>query len=228
MKTTKLLSQLGLAASLAFASSASQAVIVNFIDLADGSPGEGGYDEYIVDSILTVEGDPGNNIYAYLDETNSSGNGGLGVCQSLVGDNGSACADPADDNVTEGERLRFTFSEAVTITSIWVNNNHDDGFDGGDVIKVAGPDITNTDYAAIRADNTIGMDETNDLLQGASFELEADEFFRLRYVNEQFYVSAIEYTLGTTTTTTRVPEPAGLFLLGIGLMGLSWARKRVS
>ena len=154
--------------------------------------------------------------YAYLDW----GNAGLGACKDVVTaskvdkKNPSAatkksnnCAPSSDDNVTSSEYLRFIFDTNVVITKIWFNNNHDGGFDAADKVNINGSLFSvKTGYA--NGANGIG-----------SFNVAANTAFDVKYHNEEFYISAIEFS------KVKVPEPSTILLFGLGLLGLVGARR---
>ncbi|HOY22267.1 MAG TPA: PEP-CTERM sorting domain-containing protein [Cellvibrio sp.] len=151
--------------------------------------------------------------YAYLDW----GNAGLGACKDVVtaskvdkknaGSSSNNCAPSSDDNVTTSEYLRFIFDTNVVITKIWFNNNHDGGFDSTDKVNINGNLFSvNTGYA--NGINGIG-----------SFNVAANTAFDVKYHNEEFYISAIEFS------KVKVPEPSTILLFGLGLLGLVGARR---
>lgn len=202
-------------------SSATNAGIINFIALTETS----GYGESAWTSLnlsssgvnLAITGhannDNDNQQYAYLDW----GRAGLGACKDPVtltkvdqknpGSGANNCSPSSDDNVTTGEYLRFIFDSNVVVTRIWFNNNHDGGFDSSDKVDIDGNLFTvKTGYA--NTANGIG-----------SFNVAANTAFDLKYFNEEFYVSAIEFE------KRNVPEPSAILLLCMGFLGLIGSRK---
>lgn len=148
---------------------------------------------------------------AYLDKTwthsGGGGQGGLGVCKVLSGDQ---CTPGSDDNVTIAENLTLAFDTRVTISeTIFRNGEHNPTFDGTaifDLIIDGGPAAQ---YSLV---NIFTMD-----LTGTTFEFlnlnttDTDDF--------RFYISTME--------VTAVPVPAAVWLFGSGLLGLvSVARRR--
>ena len=124
----------------------SQAVVIDFKSLADGSLGESAWNTLMFradgthtgnasDAYLDITGTNGSNSYAYLDSRNA----GLGVCGALFNPASAGSANPgsttnlcnpgSDDNVTyhggTPESLHFVFDSSVIIEKIWLNNNHD-------------------------------------------------------------------------------------------------------
>lgn len=200
--------------------SSANAGIINFISLADslGGYGEGAWSSLKLSSgganvAITGHSSDDNDAiqYAYLDW----GNAGLGSCKDVIntaavnskkpGSSANNCAPSSDDNVTKKEFLSFVFDKDVVISNIWFNNNHDGGFSNGDKVRLDGKVFdVDTGYAGWA--NGIG-----------SFAVAAGYAFDVSYLNEEFYVSAIEFS--------AVPEPAALILLCIGALAVFTARK---
>ncbi len=221
---------------LALAAPLAHAGIVNFMDIADGdlttsdgsiltgAAGEAGWQPFEWDFgdglILTVRGFETNDdgvvnladteSFAYLDK----GNAGMGVCTKL--DGGKQCDPSSDDNVSFGEYLTLSFSKAITIDSLVLNNNHDGGFSGS-YITINGIDTLMTDGGA----NTI---------LGA-WNLAADEDFTLAYSNLATEPPEDPRDIRTNhfyleSTAISVPEPSIIALFAVGLFGLGFARRR--
>ncbi|RLA07856.1 MAG: hypothetical protein DRQ54_04905 [Gammaproteobacteria bacterium] len=206
------------ATALLFGVSHANAALIDFIEMADNTHGEQGYDPLSINIggvTMTITGhatnDDDNQQFAYLD----AGNAGLGSCKDITG---SAQCDPgSDDNVTTDEFVRFIFSEDVIIDNLWTNNNHDGGYSDGDLINIAG-----TDYSAIKGDHSGGSDLRIDLAgayaTGAgNWFVAANTAFDITYTNIEFYISAID--------VHAVPEPTTTALLVFGLGITAFGRK---
>ena len=200
-------------------STATSATTINFAALADGSYGESIWKPLEFASYgLTINGyHNGNKRFAYLDAKNA----GLGVCkkakhnpnhvnQKNSGSGSNHCKDSSDDNVSKNEHLEFTFEEDTTITGLWLNNNHDGGFDGNDtyILNGAYTSVSTTEY---------------------NFLVGAGESFTVAYGGnkgknrKQFYVDQIEFN---KTPRVDIPEPAMLSLLALSLIGIGAKRRR--
>ena len=229
----KLLKHLLLPALLVVSSSAS-ATLIDFKAMANGVAS---YDTFTnlnygesAWSALNLQADFGINVsisgkvggvtkYAYLD----SGNAGLGTCGVLTNmsklnkktdSTNNLCNPSSDDNVTVNESLLLTFNEAVTIDKLWFNNPHDPDYSlNGNKIDIGGTQklFSSADKLAPRS---------ADWLYSAILNFDAGDTLEIKYVNEEFYLSAM------SISKREVPEPTSLAILGLGMIGLGFARRR--
>lgn len=216
-------------ATLLFAfTSTAQAILFDF--KADANVLERGYSTltynaggFKLDITGTATNDDDANQFSYMD----FGDAGLGVCKDLTASN--QCTPSSDDNVTGSrtgfESLHFLFDKNVTIKNIWFNNNHDPeptgsaGSLAGDTISIGG---ANHIFSLLDLDPTRpnGGNKLDDFLYTGPVAVTANNFFDIAWVNEQFYVSAIE--------VVQTPEPGILGLLALGLLGLGISKRKKS
>lgn len=195
--------------------------IINFINLADGL---GGYGEGAWSSLNLSSGganvaitghssdDNDSTQYAYLDW----GFAGLGSCKDALSTSSvnsisplrifSNCASSTDANVSKKEFLSFVFDKDVVISNIWFNNNFGGGFSNGDKVKIDGK-VFDLETAYPGWGSGVG-----------SFAVAAGYNFDVSYLNNDFYIGAIEFS-------SVVPEPGALMLLCIGMLAVFTARK---
>ena len=141
---------------------------------------------------------------------------------------------PADNNSVNldanglSEFIRFTFNQSVTLLEAVFDNvspsgeNFDMAVDGVDVDVAA---LLGTDSVSDLPDAAFGIDSNlagffGDGLTGTVFEFytaDADDSYQIR----QFLVEAV-----ADGGAADVPAPGALMLLGFGLAGLGFARRR--
>jgi hypothetical protein len=191
-----------------------KATIINFKDIANN--GEIGLQDYSPVSGLTINAystETNGKEYAYLD----AGWGGLGVCKAI--DSNAQCNPSSDDNTTVGELLTFVFEQDTLISKIWFNNNHgEDKSLLGDMINISG--IGNYLFLASDQINVIGSN--SDWLYSTPLNVSANTDFNISYMNEEFYVTAIEYSYINVRDDITVSEPSILSLMLLSLLVINY------
>ncbi len=140
-------------------------------------------------------------------------NGGLGVDGGAFG-----------DNMGGGEWLAFTFNQSIDLLGISLNglmqsDGHTDAADGRFSFSTGGTNI----LAAAANYDGVGTEVVGDIV---------DNFPAFANINT-FNVSSKQgswhgYVESITVRTSQVPEPSVLALLGTGLLGLWFTRRRKS
>lgn len=153
-----------------------------------------------------------NPAFVYLDGLSGGQPAGMGVCHATLG----ACAGNDDDNVTNGEILRLTFSlggSPVPVTLDLVT------FRNADHLAVYG----NGDKFSFQIDG-LGYSDISFPSNGQWSPVSVTgSTFDFKYKSEQFYISTL-----AATPPTQIPEPTTLGLLGMGLLasGIRARRRR--
>ncbi|MCB1737178.1 MAG: hypothetical protein KDI42_03540 [Gammaproteobacteria bacterium] len=203
----RILSLLTAGCGVLFASGA-QAFTIDYLTLANAN--ERGYSAYTTSNggvSVTATGtsigdtDSTPDYYAYMD----SGNAGLGVCKNL--NSGLQCSPSSDDNVTFGEALNLTFSQAVTLDQVLFRNaDHGTTFASNADISISIDGGVFTDFSLVHLFNTP--------LTGTSFTFIGDS----THDGDQFYISGIGGEI--YNPPTEAPIPGSLWLLGGSLVAL--------
>lgn len=135
--------------------------------------------------------------------------GGIGVAtpeEVAAGDNS------ADSAYGWTERLWIEFSAPVTLGGFWMNGDHV-AFDDS-----KGGYVQNGDYGYL-----FGADAVNGFVDLSSYSDQS--YGTLFSIGADFY-ETYWYLAGVSFDAADVPEPASLALLGLGLTGIGFARRR--
>lgn len=209
MSTKKLVAVLVLVLGLGIQSVNAAPITFNFMDYANVN-GEKGYEVLVWPSgalTLTVTADAAENDpvqYAYTDNGDANNPGGLGVCKDVDGSN--QCEPLGEDNMTPGEVLHFMFNQDVNITEL-VFSNHA--------------------FARITTAVGITADAIPSVLTLAQRDASKLSVNPVSYSGSHFTMTASDGPAYLTSMTiVPVPEPGSLSLMGLGILGLSFLRRR--
>ncbi|MEK6775928.1 MAG: PEP-CTERM sorting domain-containing protein [bacterium] len=209
MSIKKLVAVLVLVLGLGIQSANAAPITFNFMDYANVN-GEKGYQTLVWPSgsltltiTATAPDDDLIQYYAYTDNGDINGPGGLGVCKDVNGSN--LCKPLGEDNMTPGEMLDFVFNQDVDITELVFSNHAFAGITTavGITADAIPSNLTLAPRVALLSVNAVSY-------SGSHFTMTAND--------GPVYL--------TSMTIVPVPEPGSLSLMGLGILGLSFLRRR--